>query len=101
MTDTTGGDASTTDDVATQTTDDVATSTETDPGSVDPQSGAEEEDADIPPPVEKVEVAKYFTEFLEYLDIDEEHFWRVCDHYRRPEIWKREGGEWKLRHQVS
>ena len=63
MTDATGGDASTTDDVATQTTDDVATSTETDPGSVDPQSGAEEEDADIPPPVEKVEVAKYFTEF--------------------------------------
>ena len=63
MTDATGGDASTTDDVATQPTDDVATSTETDPDSVDPQSGAEEEDADIPPPVEKVEVAKYFTEF--------------------------------------
>lgn len=45
--------------------------------------------------------AKYFTEFLEYLDIDEEHFWRVCDHYRRPEIWKCEGGKWMLRHQVS
>jgi hypothetical protein len=64
MTDATGVDAGTTDDTATPTTDDTATPTETDQSSVDPQSGASsEEDADIPPPVEKVEVAKYFTEF--------------------------------------
>ncbi len=45
--------------------------------------------------------AKYFDEFLEYLDIDEKYFWRVVDHYRKPHIWKQEGGEWKLKHQVS
>ena len=45
--------------------------------------------------------AKYLREFLEYLDIDEDHFWRVCDAYRRPHIWQRIDGAWKLRAQVS
>jgi hypothetical protein len=67
MTDATGVDAGTTDATGgdTGTTDDTATPTTTDQSSVDPPSGASEgeEDADIPPPVEKVEVAKYFTEF--------------------------------------
>ncbi len=45
--------------------------------------------------------SRYFPEFLEYLDIDEEHFWRVVDHYRQPHIWAKVNGTWKLRHQVS
>ncbi len=45
--------------------------------------------------------AKYFQEFLDYLSIDEEQFRAVVDHYRRPHIWQRVGGEWKLRKQVS
>jgi N-acetyl sugar amidotransferase len=44
--------------------------------------------------------AKYLNEFLEYLDIEEEYFWRVVDCYRKPHIWKWDG-EWKLKHQVS
>lgn len=43
----------------------------------------------------------YFKDFLEYLQITEEEFWKVVDSYRLPHIWKKEGGEWKLRHQVA
>jgi N-acetyl sugar amidotransferase len=44
---------------------------------------------------------KYFEEFLSYLNIDEEHFWRVVDAYRQPHLWEKVDGEWKLKHQVS
>ncbi|PIR93163.1 N-acetyl sugar amidotransferase [Candidatus Falkowbacteria bacterium CG10_big_fil_rev_8_21_14_0_10_43_10] len=44
---------------------------------------------------------KYFKEFLEYLDISEEHFWQVGDSYRPPHLWEKVGGEWKLKHIVS
>jgi len=44
---------------------------------------------------------KHFKEFLEYLDITEEHFWKVLDKFRQPHLWKRDKGVWKLKHQVS
>ena len=44
--------------------------------------------------------SKYFPEFLDYLDINEESFWQVVDSYRSPHIWGWDG-EWKLKHQVS
>ena len=44
--------------------------------------------------------SKYFPEFLDYLDIEEDHFWRVVDSYRHPNIWGWDG-EWKLKQQVS
>jgi len=44
--------------------------------------------------------SRYFQEFLDYMDIDEELFWRVVDSYRRPHIWGWDG-EWKLKHLVS
>ncbi len=45
---------------------------------------------------------KYFKEFLEYLDITEEHFWKVIDSYRPPHLWEKlSNSEWKLKHQVS
>lgn len=43
---------------------------------------------------------KYFKEFLEYLNIDEKHFWGIVDSYRPPHLWNKVGGEWKLRHTV-
>lgn len=43
---------------------------------------------------------KYFKEFLAYLDITEEHFWKVVDQFRQPHIWKKENGLWKLRKAV-
>lgn len=45
--------------------------------------------------------AKYYKEFLSYLDIDEAHFRKVVDHYRPAHIWSKQDGEWKLRQQVS
>lgn len=39
---------------------------------------------------------KYFKEFLDYLDISEEHFWEVVDDWRSPHIWKKEKNKWKL-----
>lgn len=44
---------------------------------------------------------KYFKEFLEYLDITEEHFWEVVDSWRAPHLWKKENGEWKLRQPIA
>jgi len=41
---------------------------------------------------------KYFREILEYMDIDEELFWKCINGARSPHLWKQEGGEWKLRH---
>ena len=43
---------------------------------------------------------KYFRDFLEYLDITEEHFWEVADSYRLPHIWKKTEDGWKLRKTV-
>jgi len=44
---------------------------------------------------------KHFKEFLEYVDITEEHFWEVIDSFRLPHLWEKVNGEWKLKHQVS
>jgi N-acetyl sugar amidotransferase len=43
---------------------------------------------------------KYFQEFLDYMDIDEEHFRKVADSYRPEHLWGWDG-EWKLKHQIS
>jgi len=44
---------------------------------------------------------KYFRENLGYMGITEEHFWKTVDQFRSPRLWRREGDQWKLRHQVS
>lgn len=44
---------------------------------------------------------KYFKEFLEYIDIDEEHFWEVVDSFRQPHLWEKVDGVWRLRHFVN
>ena len=45
--------------------------------------------------------SKYFKEFLEYLDITEEHFWKVVDSFRPPHLWEKVNGQWKLKYRVS
>ena len=45
--------------------------------------------------------AKYFKEFLAYLNIDETKFWEIVDHYRRPHIWGKIDGKWVLKHRVK
>jgi N-acetyl sugar amidotransferase len=43
----------------------------------------------------------YFRDFLEYIDISEETFWKTVDRFRSPHLWLHSGGEWLLRHQVE
>lgn len=40
---------------------------------------------------------KYFKEFLDYLDITEEHFWEVVESWRAPHLWHKVENEWKLK----
>ena len=44
---------------------------------------------------------KYFQEFLEYINIDENMFWQVVDKNRPPHLWKKEQSEWRLLYQVE
>ena len=44
---------------------------------------------------------RYLKDFLEYIDITEEHFWEVVNRYRNPNIWHKVNGEWKLKKVVS
>ena len=44
---------------------------------------------------------KYFKDFLEYLDITEEHFWEVVDSWRAPHLWRKVGGNWELKHPIE
>lgn len=43
---------------------------------------------------------RYFKEFLEYIDMSEKEFFETADKFRSPHLWKKEKGEWKLRHTV-
>ncbi len=43
---------------------------------------------------------KYFKEFLQYLDITEDHFWEVVDSYRLPHIWQQVNKNWSLKKTV-
>ena len=44
---------------------------------------------------------RYFTEIMEYLDMDPERFMELCDDFRSPHLWTKQDGAWKLRYQVS
>jgi len=44
---------------------------------------------------------KYFNEFLEYLNITENHFWEVVDSWRAPHLWEKDNGVWKLKFPIQ
>ena len=44
---------------------------------------------------------KYINEVLDYLEIKEEKFIKLCEDFRSPHLWKKTSGEWKLRHTVN
>jgi N-acetyl sugar amidotransferase len=44
---------------------------------------------------------QFFKEVMEYLGIVPERFHALCDEFRSPHLWKKEAGEWKLRHPLS
>tara|TARA_A100001011_G_scaffold370170_1_gene426217 strand:- start:173 stop:1036 length:864 start_codon:yes stop_codon:yes gene_type:complete len=45
---------------------------------------------------------RYFKEFLDYIDLSEEKFYKTIDKFRSPHLWgKNSNSEWRLRHTVS
>ncbi len=44
---------------------------------------------------------KYFSEIMNYLEIDESYFFERCEDFRSPHLWKFINGEWKLRHTAN
>lgn len=45
--------------------------------------------------------SRHLDTFLDYLGIDENEFWRIVDSFRHPNIWRKVGTEWELRHRVE
>lgn len=45
--------------------------------------------------------SRYFQEVMEYIGMKPEQFLELCDRFRSPHLWMKEGGQWKLRHQVA
>ena len=41
--------------------------------------------------------ARFEKEFLEYISMTQKDFFRLCDKFRSPHLWKVEDGRWKLR----
>lgn len=44
---------------------------------------------------------RYFNEIMQYLKIKPERFFKLCDKFRSPHLWKKVKGKWKLRHTVN
>jgi len=44
---------------------------------------------------------RYFKEIMDYIGMDPEYFYELCDKCRSPHLWKKESGEWKLRYQAA
>jgi len=44
---------------------------------------------------------KYFDEIMDYIEIDKKKFYKLCDKFRSPHLWKKTSNGWKLRHTVN
>ena len=44
---------------------------------------------------------RYFDEIMDYIGMEPERFHDLCDEFRSPHLWKKENGDWKLRHTVN
>jgi hypothetical protein len=44
---------------------------------------------------------KYFNEIMDYIEMTPDIFFQLCDDFRSPHLWEKEGEEWKIRFQVS
>lgn len=42
----------------------------------------------------------HFKTFLEYCDINEEHYHEIIDSWRSPHLWEKSFGKWRLKHAV-
>lgn len=44
--------------------------------------------------------ARFFNDFLEYIELTEKEFFEIADKFRSPHLWKKVNGDWRLRHAV-
>ena len=44
---------------------------------------------------------KYFNEIMEYLEMKTSQFFKLCNKFRSPHLWKKINGKFKLRHSVN
>lgn len=44
---------------------------------------------------------KYFSDFLNYINIDENMFFEIVDSFRSPHLWRKEKNNWTLKYQIS
>tara|TARA_B100001059_G_C17811933_1_gene572832 strand:- start:427 stop:1623 length:1197 start_codon:yes stop_codon:yes gene_type:complete len=42
---------------------------------------------------------RYFKDCLNYMNIDEDYFWKITDEARSEHLWKKSGNDWKLRYE--
>jgi N-acetyl sugar amidotransferase len=45
--------------------------------------------------------SRYLDEVLEFLELGKDRFIELCDSFRSEHLWKKEQGQWTLRHQVE
>ena len=38
---------------------------------------------------------------MDFIDMDPDHFFKLCDKFRSPHLWVKSNNEWKLRHNVN
>ena len=43
----------------------------------------------------------YFNDFLEYIDISEDEFFKKIDELRSPHLWKKIKNQWSLKQQID
>lgn len=43
---------------------------------------------------------RYFQEVMEYIGMKPERFLELCDQFRSPHLWTKDGGQWRLRNPV-
>lgn len=44
---------------------------------------------------------RYYKDFLDYVGMTDSEFKALCDTFRAPHLWQRDGEEWKLKYQVQ
>jgi len=44
---------------------------------------------------------KYFKDIMDYIGMEPERFFTLCDQFRSPHLWAKTDGIWKLRHTVN
>jgi len=44
---------------------------------------------------------KYYNKFLEYCNINEKEFNKICDIWRSDHLWTKKNGKWRLKQKIN